>query len=153
MKKIISLGLKIIVFVSGLLCLWFGLKNIFVDTSDWIKVQAEVISVSTSTDFTEGSNGISYDGKYKYQVDNIQYEGSYSNGPNYSPGKMITVYYDPQKPEISDVSPGQSQWFGIVLFLFGIYCIGSLGWAVLKSWFTKKGNPENPAEKKNLDIG
>ena len=145
MKNITGCGLKLFVLIFGLASLVMGIKFLSVDSSSLIEVQAEVVSTTPGT--TDDLGNESYNVTYKYQVDGVQYESSFSSSAEYAPGEVITVYYDPESPDWSYNSPGETNFLGIVGLLFGLFCLGSLGWGVLKSMLSKQDETAPNADK------
>jgi hypothetical protein len=134
-KNITGCVLKGFVLIAGLASLVLGIQYLSVDSSSLLEAQAKVISTSQGTTDDNGVENFSV--TYQYEVDGVPYESSYTSSREYAPGEMITVYYDPEAPDSSFNSQGEANFLGLVGVLFGLFCIGSLGWGVVRSMFSK----------------
>lgn len=151
MKNFGSCVMKAFVWASGFVALAFGIYFLSVDSSSLIKTQAEMVSSTYTT--TDDSGNESYNVTYTYQVDNVWHEDSMSSSAEYAPGEIIMVYYDPKFPDNSYASQGESSFLGIIGVVFGIYCIGSMGWGTIKSVFNKQKKEAIPVEDPNQGSG
>ncbi len=136
MNNIGSTIVKIFMWVMGLVLIVYGTNLLISSTREWSSAQAEV--VSSSQQYTSSDEPESYSISYKYQVGDVEYTDSMSSGTNYSPGDKFTVYFDPSSPDDTFTSQGWASILGLVTCSFGLLCVGSMAWGVLKSRSTKK---------------
>jgi hypothetical protein len=132
MKNKTSLVIQILVVVFGIASIIGGIDALRSDTSGWPSVQAKILAPVTTGD------GITYTGMYEYQVNNTRYSDSFSGTDNYVPGQEITVYYNPSSPGSTITAQGEMGFLGIVGVLFGVFCVGGVGWDMVKARVTHR---------------
>jgi len=97
------------------------------DTSNWLGVEAQVVS-SSGSNYSDSSSEQS---TYEYMVDGVKYTGS--SNVAYDVGKKITVYYDPANPTSSDEDPGSFKLIGPISIVFGLWVVGGYIWRFFKA--------------------
>jgi hypothetical protein len=123
--------MKAFMWGIGLAALFFGVYYLFKDTSGYQSVQAVITSSSKGT--TDDLGNWSYNVDYAYEVGGVRYTGSFSGSEGDAVGDTLTVYYDPEDPGTTFTSKGESTFLGVIGVLFGLFCLGSMGWGWLKS--------------------
>jgi hypothetical protein len=115
--------------LAGLALFIFGLTSLGSNSQNWPGVQGQVTTVIRETD----QNGnYTYQISYNYQVDGVEYDGSFTNSNERQSGEAITIYYDPADPRTSILSPGEREWQVWGGILGGLALLGWGGWEIVK---------------------
>lgn len=122
-----SLIMNIFTLVFGLVAVFGGVYLTQLDTSNWLRAEAQVVS-SSGTNYSDTSSEHS---TYEYTVDGAKYTGSSSTA--YDVGQKITVYYDPTNPSDSDENPGGFKLIGPISVVFGLWVVGGYVWRFFKA--------------------
>jgi hypothetical protein len=136
MNNIGSTIMKGFMWVVGFASLGYGIYFLSINTSDWPQVEAVVTSSEATTSDDLGNP--EYTSYYEFEVDGVKYQDS-TNG-QYDKGERITVYYDPNDPSKTITSRGELGSLGCIGVPFGLFCIGSMTWGVIKAR-RKTGTP------------
>ena len=115
----------------GLAALVFGIVYLMQDTSSFIEVEATVVSSVYAT--TNDNDIDSYNVTITYPVNGVETTDTINRDQEYAAGEQMTVYYDPKDPGHVFSSRSESTFLGGIGVVFGLYCLGSLGWGWLKS--------------------
>ena len=142
LKNKTGLIMKIFVLTFGVFSLIYGIKFMSVQTADLVEVEAEILSSTWGTIDDLGND--SYNITYSYSVMGVNYEGSFSGSEGYTQGEKITVYYDPQSPENTYSSQGESTLLGIIGIVFGLFCVGSILWGMIRPRGRNSNSVETP---------
>ena len=126
MSKTTSIVIKIFVVLFGLAAIYYGMSMLQSNSSSWPSVKATV----SSSQYSNSSSD--YEVTYEYQVGADKYSGTFHNISKYQSGTEVTVYYDPKSPGSSVSSPGDAEMYGFIGILFGLFCVGGVGWEWIK---------------------
>jgi hypothetical protein len=131
------LRLFIIAFplVFGILFIWFGIRNhsLGKQSESWPTVQGTLASKSSSSSKKKRIHVF-----YEYQVKGVNYKNSRVNFQDdsgskkkirdkYNVGDPLTIYYDPNNPEQSVLTPGATSGSLIANIVGGGFCFGLSG--------------------------
>ena len=133
-----SLVIKIIVFVFGLVLLVTGFNFLRSNSSNWPTVQGQVTSSVKRFQPSNSLDNPGYDVTYTYQVNNTKYETTDKMDDQPVNGAAIKVYYDPSDPHTHVLSPAEDTFSVIIGMIFGLICIGGIGWGWIKALVVKK---------------
>jgi hypothetical protein len=147
MNKSKGLGVKIFILVIGIASFVMGVKNMSVNSSALIGVEAQVVSVSK--ELADDSGTSSYTVTYKYAVNGVDYQDDFSSYSEVPQGEKVTVYYDPKSPAESYQSQGESKSVGVMGVILGIVCVGGIGWEAIKSKRKSTKETETPPAIQN----
>jgi len=122
--------MTILLGLFGLAALIYGIVFLLEDTSDYVEVTASVVSSSYAT--TDDYGNESYNVTIVYPVNGVDTTDIISSSQEYAAGEQMTVYYDPEDTGHVFSSRSESTCLGGIGVVFGLFCLGSLGWGWLQ---------------------
>lgn len=144
MSKTTGCIMKGFMWAVGIASLVYGIYFLTLDTSDWIPVEAA--AVSSRAGMTDEDGNATYDITYEYVVDGVKYTHFDNEYRQPAQGEKITLYHDPNDPNHTITSQGEMGMAGCIGVVFGLVCILSMVWGVIKS----RRNTEPPAADGNI---
>jgi len=148
-----SLVIKILVLLFGVAMIVTGVGALQSNSASWPSARAKIVS-STLHSSGNSSNNSAYDITYDYQVDGVQYSGAFTSDlETYRKEDALIIYYDPNSPGNSITSPGEMETYGIIGILFGLFCVGGIGWDGIKSMLAKRQGAAAAAGGAKTDQG
>jgi hypothetical protein len=116
--------------------------------AQWPTTQGVVNSFSEYLDFEYDE--IRFSSEFAYEIGGLRYTAdqfwivgrfSAANTPRYNTGEIVTVYYNPEKPDTSVINPwGQSWTFNVVGFGLKLGGLVAVIYAIIIVW----SNRHNP---------
>jgi hypothetical protein len=110
--------------------------------AQWPITRGVVISFSESRDFEYDE--IWFSSEFAYEIGGLRYTAgqfwivgllSSANARRYIPGEVVTVYYNPEKPETSVINPwGQSRTFNVVGYILKLGGLVAVIYAIVILW-------------------
>jgi hypothetical protein len=143
-SRALLLAIILIVMSVGGNILWIDhIKNDVGSKARWPTTKGTVLNFNESRDFDDDE--IWFSAEFIYEIGGLQYSEKQnwivglfevSHSRRYTPGESVTVYYDPEKPEIAVINlSGQSEgsttvsWFlllgGLIAVIYAIYNLWS----------------------------
>ena len=151
MWKILSVVFKVflVLYGFGAIALGIGSYGLKSNSANWTGVEAQVVSSEyDSSNSSEGSGSNNIKITYKYVVGDTTYFSSDYDSTEKPAGEKITIYYDPNRPDVSTTTPGSFEFSGLFLLATGLFCVGSVVWGPIKSLVSnRKKMAASPLEK------
>lgn len=141
LKNILTFPVKILIFLFGLVMLYWGSAGLRANTSEWLSIEAQVISAVDTSD--SDSAVTKYKITYEYQVGAEKYTGFYTYYNALPAGEKLTVYYDPADPETSTYSREDMKKDSFWGLLFGLGCVI---WVTRDAIMAIWGKPAKPMD-------
>jgi hypothetical protein len=143
MKKKSSVLINILLVLAGGVCLYFGFQQASSNACDWPTTPGQVVSSEISVNYGSDTSDNEYvvEVHYAYAVDRAGQTASFSHRfvsqsdandeqELFSPGKVLTVYYDPQDPGTATLNPREHIVTGYIGIATGIILLAIDGWGM-----------------------